>query len=176
MKDLFIIPECYIDTNLVETLIATEGCNHQKGCNTVVNTMKRRFGDKFAVGIIDHDKRQVGYVSEFIEIAHTDSLSLKKHKDNFHYLIMISPAMDGFILKCADELEIHVEEYGFSSCLKSFTSITKSITSKDDPNFKKLFKVLRKSSEMVILKKWLEYLKCNQYRCDVEILKRITFN
>ncbi len=57
MKDLFIIPECYIDTNLVETLIATEGCNHQKGCNTVVNTMKRRFGDKFAVGIIDHDKR-----------------------------------------------------------------------------------------------------------------------
>ena len=73
--------------------------------------MKRRFGDKFAVGIIDHDKRQVGYVSEFIEIAHTDSLSLKKHKDNFHYLIMISPAMDGFILKCADELEIHVEDY-----------------------------------------------------------------
>ena len=30
MKDLFIIPECYIDTNLVETLIITDGCNHQK--------------------------------------------------------------------------------------------------------------------------------------------------
>lgn len=26
MKDLFIIPECYIDTNLVETLIITDGC------------------------------------------------------------------------------------------------------------------------------------------------------
>ena len=25
MKDLFIIPECYIDTNLVETLIITDG-------------------------------------------------------------------------------------------------------------------------------------------------------
>lgn len=44
MKDLDIIPECYIDTNLIETILNTKGCytegvNHQKGCNTVVKTM-----------------------------------------------------------------------------------------------------------------------------------------
>lgn len=38
MKDLDIVPECYIDTNLVETLLnmagePTDGVNHQKGCN-----------------------------------------------------------------------------------------------------------------------------------------------
>lgn len=65
MKDLFIIPECYIDTNLVESLITTEGCNHQKGCNTVANTMKNKFKDNFAVGIIDNDKRQIPMYPNF---------------------------------------------------------------------------------------------------------------
>ena len=36
----FVIPECYIDTNLVETLSCTGGCNHQKGCNQVAKVMK----------------------------------------------------------------------------------------------------------------------------------------
>lgn len=94
MKDLYIIPECYIDTNLVETLITTEGCNHQKGCNTV-----------------------------FSEIAHTASLSLKKHQSKPHYLIMVSPAMDGFLLKCAEELNINMKEYGYTSCLKERVAI-----------------------------------------------------
>ena len=99
MKDLFIIPECYIDTNLVETLIITDGCNHQKGCNTVVKTMQQKFANTFSVGIIDEDKRQVSYVKEFSEIARTPSLRLKKHGSKPHYLIMVSPAMDGFLLK-----------------------------------------------------------------------------
>ena len=84
MKDLFIIPECYIDTNLVETLIITDGCNHQKGCNTVVKTMQQKFANAFSVGIIDEDKRQVSYVKEFSEIARTPSLRLKKHGSKSH--------------------------------------------------------------------------------------------
>lgn len=173
MKDLYIIPECYIDTNLVESLITTEGCNHQKGCNTVVGTMQKKFANSFAVGIIDNDKRQVKYVSEFSEIAHSGSLSLKKHHSKFHYLIMVSPAMDGFLLKCAKELNISMEEYGYTSLLKDFTSITKSVTSKNDSGFKKLFKALDNASEMIVLKKWLKYLKENQYQSKEEELQEM---
>lgn len=173
MKDLFIIPECYIDTNLVETLITTEGCNHQKGCNIVVSIMQKKFADRFAVGIIDNDKRQVDYVSEFSEIIHTDSLSLKKHKSKHHYLIMVSPAMDGFILKCAADLEIKPEDYGYTSLLKKFTSITKSVTSKNDSGFKAFFKDLSKAPEMIVLKNWLEYLRKNQYQCNREEILRL---
>lgn len=173
MKDLFIIPECYIDTNLVETLIITDGCNHQKGCNTVVKTMQQKFANAFSVGIIDEDKRQVSYVKEFSEIARTPSLRLKKHGSKSHYLIMVSPAMDGFLLKCAEELGISMEEYGYTSCLKEFTSITKSVTSKNDSAFKKLFKALDNASEMIVLKEWLEYQKKNQYKCNVDELKKI---
>lgn len=173
MKDLFIIPECYIDTNLVETLITTEGCNHQKGCNTVVNTMQKKFGNGFALGIIDNDKRQVGYVSEFFEIASTASLSLKKHCSKPHYLIMVSPAMDGFLLKCAEELNINMEKYGYTSSLKEFTSITKSVTSKNDSGFKKLFKALDNAQEIIVLRNWLKYLKENQYQSKEEELKEM---
>ena len=35
--------------------------------------MKEKLSDKFAVGIVDKDKRQVSYVNEFEEIRHTDS-------------------------------------------------------------------------------------------------------
>lgn len=174
MKDLYIIPECYIDTNLVESLISTEGCNHQKGCNTVVTIMQKKFGNEFALGIIDNDKRQVGYVSEFTEIARTASLSLKKHCSKPHYLIMVSPAMDGFLLKCAEELNISMEEYGYPTQLKEFTSITKSVTSKNNSGFKQLFKALNTAPEMIVLKKWLKYLKENQYQSKKEELQEMT--
>ena len=66
MAELYIIPECYVDTNLIETLVPTaKGYNHQKGCNNVVKVMKEKLSDKFAVGIVDKDKRQVSYVNEF---------------------------------------------------------------------------------------------------------------
>lgn len=50
-----IIPECYIDTNLVETLVPTKkGYNHQTGCNKVVGLMQnmKQLKDGFALGII----------------------------------------------------------------------------------------------------------------------------
>jgi hypothetical protein len=56
-----IIPECYVDTNLVETLVPPtgRGYNHQHGCGTVTKVMKERFADGFAVGIIDKDKKEL---------------------------------------------------------------------------------------------------------------------
>ena len=66
MIDLSIIPECYIDTNLIETIVPTvRGYNHQKGAGTVTKLMQGKLNDKFAVGIVDRDKKQLKYVEEF---------------------------------------------------------------------------------------------------------------
>lgn len=109
MAEFYIIPECYVDTNLIETLAPTpKGYNHQKGCNNVVKVMKEKLTDKFAVGIVDKDKRQISYVDEFEEITHTDSLYFYKHPDKAHFLIMIAPAVDCFILKCALESNVNI--------------------------------------------------------------------
>ncbi len=173
MPAVSFIPECYVDTNLVETLLAVDGCNHQKGCNTVVKLMQTKYTDRFAVGVIDNDKRRVDYVNEFTEIAHTKSLSLLKHKEKHHYLIMLTPAMDGFILRCAEELSVSMEEYGFPAELKNFTSVTKQVRTKKDPRFKNLFALLANSSEMKILKRWLKYLYKEEYNVMNEELINI---
>ena len=87
MKDLDIVPECFIDTNLVETLlhlkqVDTDGVNHQKGCNTVVRVMttSKALKDSFALGIVDADKRPLSYVkNECNEIARSRHIVLLKH-------------------------------------------------------------------------------------------------
>ena len=46
---LYIIPECYVDTNLISTLI-NAAVNHQKCCTKVTETLNKTFSDNFAVG------------------------------------------------------------------------------------------------------------------------------
>lgn len=174
MAELYIIPECYVDTNLLETLVPTaKGYNHQKGCNNVVKVMKEKFADEFAVGVVDKDKRQIRYVDEFEEVAHTDSLFFYKHPDRAHYLVMVSPAVDGFILKCAEDVKMDMGQFGLSSDLKSFTEQTKKVSSKEDVTFKNLFQKLKKADEVVVLKNALKYLKENKYQSDPERFKVI---
>ena len=133
MKDLYFVPECYVDTNLVESLLDSDGVNHQKGCNTVVNTMKGKIlKDGFAVGVIDSDKRKPSYVNEFTEIAHTEHLSLLKHTTKAHYLIMVSPAMDKFILDCAVEEGVDLTEFNLPSDLNAFKDQTKVSSQKKE--------------------------------------------
>ena len=62
MRDLYIIPECFVDTSLVESLLDTEGVNHQKGCNMVAGLMNGKYSDGFAVGVIDFDKKRHPYM------------------------------------------------------------------------------------------------------------------
>lgn len=164
MKDLFVVPECYVDTNLVESLLETDGVNHQKGCNTVVNTMKGKvLNDGFAVGIIDSDKRHPSYIKEFTEIAQTKHLSLMKHNAKYHYIIMIRPAMDKFILDCAKEQMVNVSDFDLPVELDAFRNQAKTVGSKNDERFKRLFKQLKNNPEITILRLVLNYLKSNQY-------------
>ena len=171
-KDWHIVPECYIDTNLAEYLLNSHGVNHQKGCNAVAKKMtESNLKDQFSIGIIDNDKRQHSYVSEFTEIAHTQHIALLKHKSRPHYFVRISPAMDQFILDCAAGQGVNLQDYGLPSKLTEFTKITKDVNVKNDHRFKSLFGVLEKSDEMIRLRSVLNYLNDKQYNCDLKELK-----
>ena len=62
--DKSIIPECFADTLLIETLVPTKrGYNHQRSCFKVESTMKGL--NSFDVGIIDKDKKQIRYLDKF---------------------------------------------------------------------------------------------------------------
>ena len=150
----FIIPECYIDTNLVETLVCTGGCNHQKGCNQVAKVMQEKFADRFAVGIIDADKRRPGYLNEFIEIASSEHIKLFRHPARSHFIILVHPAADGFILSCAE-------------------IANENVMSNKDPRFKRLFRSMKGTGEIKLMESLISYLADNTYQASNDRISEI---
>ena len=176
MRDLCFIPECFVDTALVESVLKTDGVNHQKGCFAVSGVMENKFADGFAVGVVDFDKRRPAYLNGFVEVASSSHLLLVKHKSKSHYVIFVKPAMDGFILSCVEELGIKMDDFGLPSDLKAFTRETKTITMQDDKRFRNLFHHLISASEIRIFSNVLNYLKVKRYNAVVGDLKRIMLN
>jgi len=177
MEGLNIIPECFIDTCLTETITSCiNHFNHQKGCGKVSKVMKDKFSDNFALGIIDKDKKQVPYLQEFDLISSTSSLFVYKHKTKHHYIIQIAPAIEKFFLKAASERNIDITSYGLPIDLKNLTEKTKKVSGKNEGDFKmfkRLFSDLSDASEFVILANLIQYLGDNTYDADIDELKRI---
>lgn len=167
---LNIIPECYIDTNLIEYLLQA-GVNHQHCCSKVINQLKTTFSDRFAIGIIDKDKVELGYIKECDELATTTHLTLMKHKTQHQYLITIKPAIDRFILDCAKEQGVDTKNFELPSTLRDFTKITKSITSNTDTRFKSLFEAIQENREICNLRNTLQYLCNNTYNANSDEIK-----
>lgn len=169
----YIIPECYVDTNLVETLVCNAGCNHQKGCNQVAKVMQEKFADRFAVGIIDADKRKPSYLNSFNEIASSEHIKLYKHSVRPHFIILVHPAIDGFILSCAEAGCIDLTKFELSPVLKEFTAQTKNTMSNKDSRFKRLFKSMEEVGEIKLMKNLIKYLVAAKYRASNDALSAI---
>lgn len=176
MRDLYFIPECYVDTALVESVLKTDGVNHQKGCFTVSEVMEKKFVDSFAVGVVDYDKRRPAYLNGFVEIASSTHLVLVKHKAKPHYVFFVKPAMDGFVLSCVEELGIKMDIFGLPSDLKAFTRETKTTTTRNDKRFTALFHHLRDAREIRILSSVLNYLKDKKYAATEDDLRQLMLN
>jgi len=174
MDELAILTECYADTNLIETLVPpVKGYNHQHNCVKVALVMQNKYADGFALGIIDKDKKGIAYLSEFECIVSSDTVLLHKHKIRNHYIIQLSPAVEGFILKAARSLNISLDTLNLSDDLERLKYITKRQDSKRNPVLKKAIKQLSGAPNMQIIKEWIEYLKLNPYSADVTYLKSI---
>lgn len=169
-RALYVLPECFIDTNLIEYLL-NEKVNHQHCCSKVVGQLKTTFNQKFAIGIIDKDKVELGYIRECEPIASSSHLCLMKHTAKHQYLITVSPAMDKFILDCAQDLNIDLTTYSIPSALIDFTKLSKSVTSNRDARFKALFMDIKSHKEIRTLKNVLSYLCENRYSSSIEVMK-----
>ena len=170
---LHIIPECYVDTNLVQILLQIKGVNHQYGCGQVTNVMQKYFKDSFSIGIIDNDDMQSKYSRECVTIASSDEITLCKHPDSYHYLIKINHIMERFILNCAEKQGIDLDANGIPSDLEGLKSITKSKDCLDNPNLKSAIRAVGKTDEMMLLTGVLEYLQEHKYNSKDEELKDI---
>ncbi|MDD4515235.1 hypothetical protein [Massilibacteroides sp.] len=138
--------------------------------------MQEKFGDSFALGIIDKDKKEVPYLQEFDLVASNDSLFVYKHRLKYHYIIQITPAIEEFFIKAASEMGVDLASYGLSSGMKELTRVTKQVSDKNEvvfKTFKGLFRELSDATEMVRLANLIQYLGENRYEVEIEELKRI---
>ena len=163
-----IFPECYVDTNIMKTLLRLDGVNHKHGCSQVMAGMKNgHFADSFAIGIIDDDKKKTYDYHEFQTLAQSGHLRLMKHKTRHHYLIFVCKAAEDFLLSCAAELTLDLSNYGLPDTLEGLKEVTKDCESDKEPRIKKLVNALRTSSEMSRLERTLAYLQSKQYNVNI---------
>jgi hypothetical protein len=177
--DKSIMPECYADTLLIETLIPSrEGYNHKSSCSKVEREMRLgKLKDRFAVGIIDKDKKQIKYLNEFIEIDKVNgSLILWRHrsKDKHHYFVQICPALERWVLNICEEMGIDLLIYKVGNNLEGLKKYTKDEDSINDEGLMALFKAIGLRDENVSVRKlkiWISKLKEKNYQVDIKELQ-----
>ncbi len=176
MKYNEIMPECFIDTTLVGSLLEAK-VSHKHSCNEVAKEMEKgRFKDSFAVGIIDNDKRKIPYIEGFEVLGRTDNLTFLKHKNKHQYVIKVGKerkAMETFIIANVEAIGMKMEDFDLPSDLEELIEQTKdSISTQKDARILKLCVALRQSPEVAKLKDVLAYLASNKYAVDIEELRK----
>ncbi len=178
--DNHILPECYLDTNLIETLVPPEnkkeGYNHQKGCNEVIRIMQKKFIEKFALGILDMDKDSPDKLQkkQFYFIDEKYSVKLYKHQSENHYLLLHPPIEKWLIIE-AEQVNLSLKYYSLPSNLNALKKQSKPATSKNNPRFKTIFEELKRQNANGItqLFNWTDYLMKNPNNADETHLKNI---
>jgi hypothetical protein len=170
-SDLLILPECYIDTTLAETLaFPKNGYKHKKGCNKVLLEMNKK-PNIALFGIIDDDKCvPVSFKSFELLKKHNENLAIYKHQKHTHYIVKISKAAEDFILKNADKCGIPMIDYNLPNNLSDLIKRTKDISVKKDPDLKRLFSAIKQNenSDFYVLSQWIEAFKNNPYNLQLE--------
>jgi hypothetical protein len=175
--DDYVLPECFLDTNLMETLLPPQkSYNHQTGCNNVIRLMQKKFIGKFALGILDMDKDSPDKLQakkfDFINEMH--SVRLYKHQLENHYLIL-HPNIEKWLINEAKQVNLSLEYYQLSSDFEELKKLAKPATSKNNPRFKAVFEKLKEQNANGItqLFNWAAYLMNNADQIDETLLKNI---
>jgi hypothetical protein len=157
--DLRIVPERFVDTRLTEILLRLQ-VSHQHGSGDVARQLKTSLTNKQAIGIIDEDAKKgvkPQYFSEFLMLRKVHNLLLKKHKVKEHYLIVICPEIEHWLLEIASLSNIDPSEYKFSPDIKDFRNQTKTGDIRKNAEFERFIRDLFKNGEpgLVTLHSWL---------------------
>ncbi|TAD83781.1 MAG: hypothetical protein EAY75_14430 [Bacteroidetes bacterium] len=174
--DKSIIPECYADTLLIQTLVPTaKGYNHQHNCFKVEQTLKKLEG--FGLGVIDDDKRTIKYLEHFElidEVVGDLRLWRQFRGETHHWIIQICPALEMWIIKvCKDE---KIDNGDVPLELEALRKYTKSLSSLKNAGLRSLFQILKEretNKSVRKLKGWITLLKEKNYSVDINALRHV---
>jgi len=169
------VPECFFDTVLLKKLLHTKKrLMHRKGCNNVVNDLdSKRLKDKFAVGLIDKDKRELDYLKSCTVLYNADKIILWKHKDRLQFVIQLNPPLENWVISILDEQGLRIEDFGYPRDFKKLKKqIKEDIENENDDKLNKLINAVIKTDCQTIkkIKSFLIYLKKKNYQTDINEL------
>jgi len=169
--EMYILPECYFDTVLVKNILRVKRINHQKSCYKVESAI--RGIDDFAVGIIDKDKVNIGYLEECNLEIKQNHLLLWKHQTKKHYIIQLVPALEKWIVNVINESNVDVEDLNLPQDFEGLKEYTKYKFVSESEELKNLCKRLVNSDSktMATLSHWLNYLFEHNRNADINVLK-----
>ncbi len=131
MTELSIVPECYADTKLAEILVQSKRkFNHQHGCGDVANQLKNRLKNFPALGIVDEDKNKgpvSKYFLEFNVLKEQNSLILKKHPERNHFLVIVCPEIENWLLYNAVSVNVSPLKFSLPENLAGFKKLSKTL-------------------------------------------------
>ncbi len=157
---LNILPECFADTEMIK-IIGFKRANHCPSIGAVANKMKKNYKNRLAIGIVDRDKPGTipSYFNNFEVIGDFEGFQVKNLPHTKHYLIVIEPALEQWIIDTAFTLDIPLKRYGFDT-LKKLKRITKNQHVGRNENFKDLINRMhqKKSSPLKAMREEIEKL------------------
>ncbi len=142
------IPECHADTLLVKWLTNDfPFIDHEAGINNVaanfINVVDQTFK---LIGVIDDDKRTPPYLDDFQRVKSANAVSLKKKPGHEHYVIVVSPALEKFIISNCQMVGITLPDFNLPDNLKQLTKITKKPHVSSNTNINDLLMELKRLS------------------------------
>jgi len=159
-----LLPECYADTLMVQ-MMGYERPNHCHSIGDVANTMRQKFNNRTAIGFIDKDKPGTipSYISEFDLLLSSNNVELCWHSESKHFIIIVAPALEQWLLETAEDLSIDTSQYGFKN-LKQLRNLTKSQHVNQNNNLKQFFNTLnqKKNSPLKEIKSWVDTIREKQ--------------
>jgi hypothetical protein len=101
-----LIPEDGAMSALI-TCLGFSKPNTGDGIGNTLNKIEEFFKNRFAVGIVDDDKRKPKLFDRYDKIVNEkDFLLLKQKPNSRHFLIVVQPAIESWLLQNADSKEI----------------------------------------------------------------------
>lgn len=132
-----IIPECYVDTTLMEVL-GFGKTNHQQNNSEVIKKLAlKAYNNTVGIGIIDKDKNKPKRLTEEYElIDKIEELELYRNKDNSHRFIITHPVIEKWIDNEAEKYQISRTKFGLPQDFKAFKNVTKASNVSKNPGIK----------------------------------------
>ncbi len=161
LSQIRFLPECHADTLIVQIFKVPENLiRHKKGIHKVASEMSN-FDDSRVklVGIVDDDKKNVpDYFADFQVLKRENDLLLKQKSNTNHFLIVVSPELEAWLLDCAKSVNINPKDFSLPENPKQLHHITSDVNLENNKNFINFLKAIKnaQASPFITMENWLK--------------------